>query len=237
MVARTSKVTDFFHTRAVCYTSELISLAVKVKSQMTQPQSWKYMSSPSKVQEPQPNYRRCPDVHHQNTIWYHLLDECSAEADEAYKQDYAVESPKGKCSHAQSGKSSNADKKDPFMELSVLSEFWVSQFEKELRKSKDQYLAAIRTLSHRFANDLRQRLTSPLASDYSQRLVVTVHPHQRIDSRINKEWQRYCEISNASFVPQRHTSSSLEEFLIRQRLIRHNCAIHSKTGSALVQPT
>ena len=236
VVARTSKVADFFHTRAVCYTSELVSLSVKVKSQTTQPQSWKYMSSPSKVQEPQPHHRRGADVQYRNTIWSHLSDECSAEGDEAYKQDYAVESPKAKCSHAQSSKSSNADKKDPFMELSILSESWASQFENELRKSTDQYLAAIRTLSHRFANDLRQLLTSPLASDYSQRFAITVHAHQRIDSRINKEWQRYCEISNASFVPQRHTSSSLVEFLTRQRLLRHSFANHSKTGTALLQP-
>ena len=46
VVAKTSNVTDFFHKRAVCYTSEQISLCVKVKSQKTQPQSWKYMSSP-----------------------------------------------------------------------------------------------------------------------------------------------------------------------------------------------
>ena len=174
VVSRTSKVTDFFHTRAVCYTSELISLPLKVKSQRTQPQSWKYMSSPSKVQELQPHYGRCPEVHHENTIWSHLVDECSAEGDEAYKQDYAVESPKAKCSQAQSSKSSNADKKDPFMELFILSESCASQFERELRKSTDHYLAAIRTLSHRVANNLRQLLTSPLASDYLQRLAITV---------------------------------------------------------------
>ena len=209
---------------------------MKVKSQTTQPQSWKYMSSPSEGQKPEPHYRRCPDIHHQNTIWSHLSDECSGEGDEAYKQDYTIESPKAKCSHAQSSKSSNADKKDPFMELSVLSESWALQFENELRKSTDQHLAAIRTLSHCFANDIRQLLTSPLASDYSQRLAITVHAHQRIDSRINKEWQRYCEIRNPGFVPRRDTSSSLEHFLIRQRLIRHNGAIHSKTGFALLQP-
>ena len=236
MVTRRSKVTDFFHTRAVCYTSELISLSVKVKSQKTQPQSWKYMSSPSKVQELQPHYERRPEVHHPNTIWSHLVDECFAEGDEAYKQDHAVESPKARCSRAQSNKSSNADKKDPFVELSILSESWASQFENELQKFTDHYLAAIRTLSHRFANNLRQLLTSPLASDYLQRLAITVHAHQRIDSKINKEWQCYCEKSNASFVPQRHTSFSLEQFLIQQSLICHDCAIHSKTRSGLLQP-
>ena len=236
MVTKTSKATDFFHTRAVCYTSELISLSVKVKSQKTPPQSWKYMSSPSKVQEPQTHYGRRPEVHYQNTIWSHLVDECSAEGDEACKQDYAVKLPKARCNHAQSGKSFNADKKDPFVELSILSESWASQFENEPRKSTGHYLAAIRTLSHRIVNNLEQVLTTPLASDYLQRLAITVHAHQRINSKINKEWQRYCEKSNATFVPQRHTSFSLEQFLIPRRLIRHNCAIHSKTGSAPLQP-
>ena len=115
VVTRTSKVTDFFHTRAVCYTNQLISLSVKVKSQKTQSQSWKYMTSPSKVQEPPPHYERHPEVHHQNTIWSHLVHECSAEGDEAHRQHLAVESPKAKCSHAQFSKSSNADKKDPFI--------------------------------------------------------------------------------------------------------------------------
>ena len=40
------------------------------------------------------------------------------------------------------------------MELSIFSEPWASQFENELRKWSDQYIAALRTLSGRFANIL-----------------------------------------------------------------------------------
>ena len=104
---------------------------------------------------PQPHrHRRCPEVHHQHTIWSHLSDECSEEEDDACNQDYLAEPPKVERSHAQSNTVFSADEKLHFVELSILSESWASQFENELRKSTDQYIAPLRTLSHGFANNL-----------------------------------------------------------------------------------
>ena len=150
-----SKVTELFHTHAICFTSELTSLSVRFKSQQTPPQSMRCMSSPSNTEKPQSHHhRRWQEIHHWRTIWSHLSDKCSEEEDDACNQDYPAESPKAERSHAQSNTIFNAGEKVHFVELSVLSESLASQFDNELRKSTDQYIAALRTLSHRFANNL-----------------------------------------------------------------------------------
>ena len=119
---------------------------------------------------------------------------------------------------------------------SILSRTWFWQYERKGSSCYGEYASAMKTTLHRSADHLLPLLEAKESPDESTRQVLTVHAHQRIDSKFNAAWQRNCSIVRRGFAPRKHTVTSLEKLLVQNRLIHHNGVIQCQTHLPAAPP-